>query len=365
MNIKLTLLPGDGIGPEIMESAVKLINQVAERYNISVSYINKLIGGASIDKYGVPLTDDTIEACYQADAVLLGAVGGPQWEDLAHQLKPEAGLLKLRKSLSLYANLRPAKIYPAFLEASSLKADILRGTDFIVVRELTGGIYFGEPRGYDQSKGWNTMVYTRDEVDRILRVAFKMAKERRKKVISVDKANVLECSQFWRSRVKEIQKEFPDIELKNMYVDNAAMQIVRDPRQFDVLVTSNLFGDILSDIAGMITGGLGMLPSASLGDRYALYEPVHGSAPDIAGKNMANPIAMLASVAMMFSYTFQMTQAAKIIEDSIERTLKQNYRTSDIYSAGMKKLSSTEMSDMILKNVEEIFNDHAIGVFTL
>ena len=365
MNIKLTLLPGDGIGPEIMESAVRMINLVAERYNLSVTFVNKLIGGASIEKYGVPLTDDAIDACYQSDAVLLGAVGGPQWEDLQHQLKPEAGLLKLRKSLSLFANLRPARIYPAFLEASSLKADVLRGTDFIVVRELTGGIYFGEPRGYDESKGWNTMVYAREEVDRIVRLAFQMAKERRKTLISVDKANVLECSQFWRSRVREIHKEFSDIELKHMYVDNAAMQIVRDPRQFDVLVTSNLFGDILSDIAGMITGSLGMLPSASLGDKYALYEPVHGSAPDIAGKNMANPIAMLASVAMMFNHTFQMTQAAKIIEDAIERTLEQGYRTNDIYSEGMKKLTLDEMSDTILSNVEEIFNNRAIGVFTL
>jgi 3-isopropylmalate dehydrogenase len=365
MNIKLALLPGDGIGPEIMESAVRLTNLVAERYNITVSYINKLIGGASIDKYGTPLTDETIEACSKTDAVLLGAVGGPKWEDLEHQLKPEAGLLKLRKSLSLYANLRPAKIYPAFLESSSLKAEVLRGTDFIVVRELTGGIYFGEPRGYDALKGWNTMVYSKEEVDRIVRLAFTMAKERRKTVTSVDKANVLECSQFWRSRVKEIHQEFPDIELKNMYVDNAAMQIVRDPLQFDVLVTSNLFGDILSDIAAMITGSLGMLPSASLGDRYALYEPVHGSAPDIAGKNLANPIAMLSSVAMMFTHTFQMTQAAKIIEDAIERTLEQGYRTNDIYTEGTIKLTLSEMSDAIYKNVEKIFNDHAIGVFTL
>ncbi len=365
MNIKITLLPGDGIGPEIMESAVRLVNLVADRYNINVSFINKLVGGASIDKFGIPLTDDTIEACYSADAVLLGAVGGTQWEDLEHHIKPEAGLLKLRKSLSLYANIRPAKVYPAFLDASSLRADVLKGTDFIVLRELTGGIYFGEPRGYDDKKGWNTMVYLQEEVDRIVRMAFVMAKDRSKRVLSVDKANVLEVSQFWRSRVQEIKKEFPDIELQNMYVDNAAMQIVRDPLQFDILVTSNLFGDILSDIAGMITGSLGMLPSASIGDKYALYEPVHGSAPDIAGKNMANPIAMLSSVAMMFNHTFQMTQAAQIIEEAIEQTLEQGHRTNDIHSEGMTLVSTTEMSETILKNVEEIFNNHAIGVFTL
>jgi len=337
MNIKITLLPGDGIGPEIMESAVRLVNLVADRYNINVSFVNKLIGGASIDKFGIPLTDDTIDSCASADAVLLGAVGGIKWEELEHNIKPEAGLLKLRKSLALYANIRPAKVYPAFLDASSLRADVLRGTDFIVLRELTGGIYFGEPRGYDDKKGWNTMVYLQDEVDRIVRMAFITAKERQKKVISVDKANVLECSQFWRSRVQEIHKEFPDIELQNMYVDNAAMQIVRD----------------------------GMLPSASLGDKYALYEPVHGSAPDIAGKNMANPIAMLTSVAMMFNHTFQMTQAAKIIEDAVELTLEQGYRTNDIHSDGMTLVSTTDMSEVILKNVEEIFNNQAIGVFTL
>jgi 3-isopropylmalate dehydrogenase len=311
------------------------------------------------------LTDETLEACYSANAVLLGAVGGEKWENLEHHLKPEAGLLKLRKSLGLYANLRPAKIYPSFSDASSLKTEVLEGTDFVVVRELTGGIYFGEPRGYETERGWNTMVYTADEVDRIVRKAFEMAQSRKNKVISVDKANVLECSQFWRSRVKKIHKEFPNIELQHMYVDNAAMQIVRDPRQFDIIVTSNLFGDILSDIAGMITGSLGMLPSASIGDRYALYEPVHGSAPDIAGKDMANPIAMLSSVAMMFAYSFQMTQAAEIIEKAIERTLDQGYRTNDIYSKGMTLLPLSKMAATILHNVEEIFNEHAIGVFTL
>jgi 3-isopropylmalate dehydrogenase len=365
MNIKIALLPGDGIGPEIMESAVGLIKSIADRYNLSISFSEQLVGGASIDEYGEPLTEQVLEECYDANAVLLGAVGGEKWENLEHQKKPEAGLLKLRKSLGLFANIRPAKIYPAFIDASSLKADVLSGTDFVVLRELTGGIYFGEPRGYDETHGWNTMSYTKDEVDRIVHMAFEMAKQRNGKLTSVDKANVLEVSQFWRSRVNEIKEKFPEITLQHMYVDNASMQIVRDPTQFDVIVTGNMFGDIVSDIAGMITGSLGMLPSASLGDQYALYEPVHGSAPDIAGKDMANPIAMLSSVAMMFNHSFQMTQAAEIIEKAIERSLEQGFRTQDIFSEGKELVSCTKMSEIILNNVEEIMNEEAIGVFTL
>lgn len=364
-NIQVALLPGDGIGTEIMESAVQMVEKVTDRYNMQVSFEKKEIGGSSIDAHGVPLTEDTLSACYAADAVLLGAVGGVKWEDLPHHLKPEAGLLQLRKSLELFANIRPARVYPAFADASSLKADVLKGTDFIVLRELTGGIYFGEPRGYDDNHGWNTMTYTREEVDRIVRMGFMMAKNRKGELLSVDKANVLDCSQFWRSRAKEIHKEFPEVNLQHMYVDNAAMQIVRDPRQFDMIVTANLFGDILSDIAGMITGSLGMLPSASIGKRYALYEPVHGSAPDLAGKNKANPIAMLSSVAMMFSQSFQMTQAAQFIEKSIERTLEQGFRTQDICSVGDTAISLSAMTEQILLNLEEIFNEEAIGVFTL
>jgi len=365
MKLKITLLPGDGIGPEITESAVKLIQRIAERYNLTIIFNEQLIGGASIDNFGEPLTDQVLDECYDANAVLLGAVGGEKWENLEHRLKPEAGLLKLRKSLGLYANIRPAKIYPAFIDASSLKPDVLTGTDFVVLRELTGGIYFGEPRGYDNLHGWNTMSYTKEEIDRIVDMAFLMAKERKGKLTSVDKANVLEVSQFWRSRVNKIREKYPEVTLQHMYVDNAAMQIVRNPAQFDVLVTSNLFGDILSDIAGMITGSLGMLPSASIGDRYALYEPVHGSAPDIAGKDMANPIAMLSSVAMMFKHSFQMTQATEIIEKAIERSLEQGFRTQDIYSEGKELVSLSKMSDIILNNVEEIMNEQAIGVFTL
>ncbi len=365
MNGKVTLLPGDGIGPEVMDSAVRVMQHVADRFNFSFELKEQAIGGAAIDAFGTPLPDDTVQACQASDAVLLGAVGGPKWEDLEHQMKPEAGLLRIRKALELFANIRPARIYPAFLDSSSLKKEVLENVDFVVLRELTGGIYFGNPRGYNTEKGWNTMVYNRYEVERIAEMAFKMAADRKGVVVSVDKANVLEVSQFWRSVVKTVHQKFPTIELRHMYVDNAAMQIVRDPRQFDVVVTSNMFGDILSDIAGMITGSLGMLPSASLGEKHALYEPVHGSAPDIAGQNKANPIAMIASVAMMFAHTFQMTKAAEVIEEGISRTLGKGYRTSDVYQKGDRLVSTTEMTDAILEHVEEIINEQALGVFTL
>ena len=365
MNAKIVLLPGDGIGPEVMNAAVRVMNHVADRFNVTLEIDEKSIGGISIDNHGTPLTDDTIEACLNADAVLLGAVGGPQWEDLDHHLKPEAGLLKIRKVLELYANIRPTRIYPAFSDASSLKSDVLAGVDFIVLRELTGGIYFGQPRGIEAGKGWNTMIYEKNEVQRIAEMAFRIASDRAKRVVSVDKANVLEVSQFWRNVVEEVHQKYPQIDLQHMYVDNAAMQIVRDPRQFDVIVTSNMFGDILSDIAGMITGSLGMLPSASLGKKHALFEPVHGSAPDIAGQDKANPIAMIASVAMMFTHTFQMSKAAEVIEDGIGRALAQGLRTSELYSAGTKLVSTTQMTDAILENIEEIINEQALGVFTL
>jgi 3-isopropylmalate dehydrogenase len=265
----------------------------------------------------------------------------------------------------LYANIRPAKIYNALIDSSSLKKEVLTGTDFIVLRELTGGIYFGQPRGFDKTRGWNTMEYSVNEVERIARMAFKLAGKRRKKVTSVDKANVLEVSQFWRNIVHEIHKDFPDIELNDMYVDNTAMQIVRNPKQFDIILTSNLFGDILSDIAGMITGSLGMLPSASLGDKYALYEPVHGSAPDIAGQNKANPLAAIASVAMMFNYSLNMSKPAELIEEAIERTLALGYRTSDIFSEGSTLVSTEKMTSCVIENFNEIFNEQALGVFTL
>ncbi len=352
MDFKITLLPGDCIGTEVTDAAVQVLEYMAEKSDISVTLAEQPFGGSSLDKHGVPLTDETLNVCLDSDAVFLGAVGGPKWENLEHHLKPEAGLLKLRKELGLYANIRPAKVFSSFLNASSLKDEVLRGTDFVVLRELTGGIYFGEPRGQEGDKAFNTMVYSKHEVERIARDAFEVANRRSKKVISVDKANVLEVSQFWRNIVHDISKEYPQIELSNMYVDNAAMQIVRDPNQFDVILTSNLFGDILSDIAGMITGSLGMLPSASIGNKYALFEPVHGSAPDIAGQNKANPIAAILSVAMMFEYTFKNKQAAQIIEQAVEETLQEGNCTLDIAQDKSKIVSTSEMTQQVLNKCE-------------
>jgi len=365
MSYKIVLLPGDGIGPEVTDAAVRVMKVAAESFNVSLEFKTELIGGSSYEKSKTPLTDGTIQACYDSDAVFLGAVGGPKWEALPHNLKPEAALLKLRKALGLYTNIRPAKIYNALIDSSTLKKEVLQGTDFIVLRELTGGIYFGEPRGLDEKHGFNTMVYTYEEVERIARMGFKLARERNKKVTSVDKANVLEVSQFWRNIVHKVHKEFADVQLNDMYVDNAAMQIVHNPKQFDVLLTSNLFGDILSDIAAMITGSLGMLPSASIGSKYALYEPVHGSAPDIAGQGKANPLAAISSVAMMFNYSFQMQKAAEVIEKAIERTLDNDYRTADIFSEGCELDSTEQMTNHVIENFTEIFNEQALGVFTL
>ncbi len=356
MNKKVALLPGDGIGTEVMNSAIKLMHHVSKKYDLTIETTESLMGGCSYDAHGTPLTDETIDICYQADAVLLGAVGGYKWEDLEHHLKPEAALLKLRKSLGLFTNIRPAKVYPSFVNSSSLKEEIIKGTDFVVFRELTGGIYFGKPSGYDENKGFNTMVYEKYEIERIAHQAFKVAQKRKKVLTSVDKANVLEVSQFWRKIVAEVGKQYPDVKINNMYVDNTAMQVVRDPKQFDVIVTSNLFGDIISDIAGMITGSLGMLPSASIGEKYALYEPVHGSAPDIAGQNKANPIAMIGSVAMMFDLSFGLQDAAILIEKAIEKTLDQGYRTVDINQDGGNLVSTDEMTKKIIENFDTIFN---------
>jgi 3-isopropylmalate dehydrogenase len=365
MKLKVALLPGDGIGPEVIDSAVSLIENISEKFNISFSFETHLIGGSSFDKYGTPLTDEVLSKCYDSDAVLLGAVGGPKWEGLPHNLKPEAALLKLRKALGLYINIRPAKIYAPLLSASTLKPEVLNGTDLVILRELTGDVYFGQPRGYDDEHGWNTMIYTKEEVERITRFAFETAMKRSKRVISVDKANVLECSQFWRKVVHEIHKEYPQIQLSDMYVDNAAMQLVRNPRQFDVILTQNLFGDILSDIASMITGSLGMLPSASLGSKYALYEPVHGSAPDLAGQDKANPLATISSVGMMFLYTFQMNKVTELIEGAITKTLSAGYRTEDIYSDNDTLVSTSKMTQVVIDKFNEIYDEQALGVFTL
>jgi 3-isopropylmalate dehydrogenase len=365
MNLRITLLPGDGIGPEVVDAAVKVMKTAAEKFSVTLGFNERLIGGASFDKNGTPLTDDVLQTCYDSDAVFLGAVGGPKWENLQHNLKPEAALLKLRKALGLYTNIRPAKVYKSLLASSTLKPEVLEGTDLVILRELTGDVYFCEPRGYDENAGWNTMGYTREEVVRISNKAFEIARTRSKRVTSVDKANVLETSQFWRKIVHEVHKDYSDIELNDMYVDNAAMQLVRNPKQFDVILTQNLFGDILSDIAAMITGSLGMLPSASIGDNYALYEPVHGSAPDIARQNKANPLAAISSAAMMFAHSFQMNKAAELIEKSIEKTLQGGYRTADIYTPGSKPVSTTEMRDLVIEHFHLVYDEEALGVFTL
>ena len=365
MKLKVALLPGDGIGPEVVDSAVSLMEAVSDKFNISFSFEANLIGGSSYDKFGNPLTDEVLSKCYDSDAVLLGAVGGPKWEGLQHNLKPEAALLKLRKALGLYINIRPAKVYAPLLSASTLKENVIKGTDLVILRELTGDVYFGQPRGYDDEHGWNTMIYTKEEVERITRFAFEIAMKRTKKVTSVDKANVLECSQFWRKIVHEIHKDYPEIQLSDMYVDNAAMQLVRNPRQFDVILTQNLFGDILSDIAAMITGSLGMLPSASLGSKYALYEPVHGSAPDIAGEDKANPLATMSSVAMMFLHSFRMDKVAELIDGAITKTLTAGFRTADIYSEGDTLVSTSKMTKIVIDKFNEIYDEQALGVFTL
>ncbi|MGE5350575.1 MAG: 3-isopropylmalate dehydrogenase [Acidobacteriota bacterium] len=356
MSFKVMLLPGDGIGPDIVSSAVKVMKLVSEKMNFPLQFSEGLMGGCSYEKYGTPLSEEVLSECKASDAVLLGAVGGPKWETLPHHLKPEAALLRIRKELGLFANIRPAKVYDCLVDSSSLKSEVVKGTDFIVLRELTGGIYFGEPRGYDETRGWNTMEYTRPEVERIARMAFEMARMRTGKVMSVDKANVLEVSQLWRTVVHEVHKEYTDVALSDMYVDNAAMQIVRNPKQFDVIVTGNLFGDILSDISGMITGSLGMLPSASMGTKYALYEPIHGSAPDIAGQNKANPLATISSAAMLFEYSLKNQKAANVINEAVEGVLAEGYRTADIYSEGTKLLSTTEMTEAVLVQAEKILS---------
>ncbi len=351
MSYNVVLLPGDGIGKEITNGAVKILEAVSKVLNIKINLSEKCFGGNSIDMYGEPLTQETLSACKDADAVLLGAVGGYKWDNLPGHIRPEKGLLNLRKELELYANIRPAKVFDSLLDSSSLKNDIVKDTDFIVVRELTGGIYFGEPRAEEINKAFNTMIYYDHEVERIAEVALKIAMKRKKNLVSVDKANVLEVSKFWRKIIHKKAEDFKNVNVADMYVDNAAMQIVKNPKQFDVIVTSNLFGDILSDIAGMITGSLGMLPSASMGNNYSLYEPIHGSAPDIAGKNIANPIGTILSVAMMFKYTFNNDEASQLIETSVEKVLKEGYRTIDISSENCKVIGTSEISQKISETI--------------
>ncbi len=347
-NYKIGIIKGDGIGPEIIDEAIKVLDAVSIGQNCNLKYTEMLLGGAAIDETGVPLPDETIQGVNKCDAVLFGAIGGPKWDKLERHLRPESGLLGLRKAMGTYANLRPASVYDELINASTLKPRVVEGVDLMVVRELTGGIYFGQPRELLHDKAYNTMIYTREEVVRIARVAFDIAMKRQKRICSVDKANVLEVSQFWREIVEEIGKEYPEVELTHMYVDNAAMQLIRDPRQFDVMLTSNLFGDILSDAASMLSGSIGLLPSASMGDGVGLFEPIHGSAPDIAGQGIANPIATIASASMMLRYGLGEMKAADKIDAAIKRVLKEGYRTGDISDYDAKEIvTCTEMGDII------------------
>ncbi|MFZ5648859.1 MAG: 3-isopropylmalate dehydrogenase [Bacillota bacterium] len=355
---KIAVLPGDGIGPEITEQALKALKAVAERFGHDFKFTEGLIGGAGYDGAGHPLPPATLELCHNSDAILLGAVGGPKWDNLPVHLRPEAGaLLPLRKELGLYANLRPARVFPALVNASTLKPEVVNGLDVLVVRELTGGLYFGEKRREPLPDGAtkviDTLEYTTYEIERIARLAFQMAQKRRKKLTSVDKANVLESSRHWREVVTRLAAEYPDVELDHMYVDNCAMQLVKNPRQFDVIVTDNMFGDILSDQASMLTGSLGMLASASIGGKIGLYEPSHGSAPKYAGMKRANPIATILSGAMLLKFSLNLDSEAQAIEDAVTRVLDLGYRTADLMEDGMKLVNTDEMGDLIAEQVKK------------
>ncbi|MBU0500762.1 MAG: 3-isopropylmalate dehydrogenase [Gammaproteobacteria bacterium] len=355
MSKNILILPGDGIGPEIVTEAVKVLAALRDGHGLDIEMDEALVGGAAIDATGVPLPEATMALAREADAVLLGAVGGPQWESLDISVRPEKGLLGLRSGLGLFANLRPAILYPQLAGASTLKPEIVAGLDIVIVRELTGDIYFGQPRGVrtlenGERQGFNTMVYTESEIERIVRVACDIARKRDRRVCSVDKANVLECTELWREVATSlVKREYPDIELSHMYVDNAAMQLVRRPKQFDVMVTGNIFGDILSDAAAMLTGSIGMLPSASLNAAgKGMYEPIHGSAPDIAGKGVANPLATILSVAMMLRYTLGNAPLADRIETAVNRVLDSGLRTPDILSEGMTEVGTEAMGDAVV-----------------
>ena len=354
MTNKVLILPGDGIGPEIVAEAVKVLKRVQADFGLALEWEQALVGGAAYEASGHPLPEQTLSRAKAADAVLLGAVGGPQWESLDISVRPEKGLLGLRAGLGLFANLRPALLYPELVGASTLKPEVVSGLDIMIVRELTGGIYFGQPRGVrtrddGQREGFNTLVYSESEIERIGRVAFEIARKRQNRVCSVDKANVLEATELWREVMIRVAKDYPDVELSHMYVDNAAMQLVRAPKQFDVMVTTNMFGDILSDCAAMLTGSIGMLPSASLNERQqGMYEPIHGSAPDIAGQGIANPLATILSVAMMLRYSLEQPEAADRIEGAVKRVLEQGLRTPDIHTAGTTRVSTAQMGDAVV-----------------
>ena len=354
---KVLLLPGDGIGQEVTASAGRILEKVVQLEDVEIELLDGLIGGAAIDSTGDPLPKETLELAKACDAVLLGGVGGPKWDDLPTEKKPEKGLLRIRQELDLFANLRPALLFPPLSSASSLKPELVENLDILILRELTGGIYFGEPRGVElrenERVGFNTLVYSEGEIERIARVGFELAEKRSGKLCSVDKANVLEVSQLWREVVSDLAADYPGVELSHMYVDNAAMQLVRQPKQFDVIVTGNMFGDILSDVAAMLTGSLGMLPSASLASNGSgLYEPVHGTAPDIAGQDLANPLATILSVAMMCKYSLELPEASNSIERAVSSVLEAGYRTSDIFSeAAQTKVGCVEMSELVLERL--------------
>ena len=351
----ILVLPGDGIGPEVCNEAIKVLNHLNDIYKLDILIEESAVGGSAYEEFGNPLPEDTLKAAKEADAILLGAVGGPKWDNIDYELRPERALLGLRAELDLFANLRPAILSKYLSDSSSLKSDKVQDLNLLIVRELTGGIYFGEPRGRSKSgdSAFNTMIYSKTEIARIGRIAFEAAQKRNKNLCSVDKANVLEVSVLWREVISELSEEYPDVELSHMLVDNAAMQLVRDPKQFDVIVTGNLFGDILSDIAAMLTGSIGMLPSASLNsENKGMYEPVHGSAPDISGKELANPIAAILSVAMMLKYSFNMNEASSAIENSIEEVLSEGYRTYDLEGSKKNKLSTSEMGNKIIEKIK-------------
>jgi len=359
---RIAVLPGDGIGKEVMAGAVEILKAVGTRFNHRFQFVYGLIGGEAIDKEGTPLPEETVSVCKQSDAVLLGAVGGPKWDSNPVYLRPEKGLLKIRKEMNLYANLRPVKFYDSLADSSPIKTEIVKDVDLLIVRELTGGLYFGKPSERRNEAGEeavvDTLYYKKEEMKRIITTAFRLAQKRKKKVTSVDKANVLESSRMWREIAGEVAKDFPDVTLEHMLVDNAAMQLIRNPKQFDVLVTENMFGDILSDEASMLTGSLGMLPSASLSTSGpSLYEPIHGSAPDIAGQNKANPIAMILSSAMMLRLSFGLYEEAEAVEKAVQEVLAAGYRTADVAQLGRRAVSTRQMIEEIK---ERILDDAAI-----
>ncbi|HEX5327863.1 MAG TPA: 3-isopropylmalate dehydrogenase [Acetobacteraceae bacterium] len=365
-NKKLLILSGDGIGPEVMREVRRVLDWMDRRRMVSFDVSDDLVGGAAIDARGVPITEATMQAAREADAVLFGAVGGPKWEKLGFDLRPELAILRLRKELDLFANLRPATVLEPLVEASSLRPDVVRGLDIMIVRESTGGLYFGEPRGIEtlpdgRQRGFDTESYTTGEIERVARVGFELARQRRNRIVSVEKANVMQSGLFWRRVVAALhEREYPDIELSHMYADNCAMQLVRNPRQFDVIVTSNVFGDLLSDLASMLTGSLGMLPSATLGavqpsgKRHALYEPIHGSAPDIAGKGIANPLAQILSFAMLLRYSFEMEEDARLIETAVTRVLASGLRTADIMAPGAARVGTSVMGESLLRELDKL-----------